>query len=557
MLFGSGSATEHDEQPPVAAIGPSAGTYAGTPIGFRAWVTRTMESAVPVFPMHTPRREVLKAVKEADLEILRNTRDFLLVRDSVMMRDGSGQHVYLYGFEKGKLVIGPDSFYDRLYRGGEDGLDAEEVRWLTYMLEENPPSARTYNTIAWICATYDIDSVRDPKLAVRLALRANELNNYENPAVVDTLAAAYARAGDFDNAVSMQERAIAMQERAEPGMHERLDLYRNGKAYTEPVEKAPLYDGRRDRSIPEPISPQLLVNANRGNTRAQFLVSRYYLNNDIDYAMGIENPGLHWLRLAADAGDTWAMGKLGAAYVRGSFGVERNPEKGRRLLELAADQGEFVSAFNLSRFYSGKPGVEFPWDEAKASEWLQRAAELGMQKAIFEMAYRLDEGIGVERAPEKKKQHLASLALANYDIIEYLKDDAVPLISYEIEPLNAHIRADGEPGHVSLQRIMSIVDALQEDVENNALAARFDLDDLILMFHPEDATATAASLARSAARLGYHEAQLRVADYYESGFGLDPDPEIARRWRQRAAQNPNRGVSAQQDTAADPASLTD
>ena len=78
--------------------------------------------------------------------------------------------------------------------------------------------------------------VRDPVEAVKLAQRACELTNYEQPQLLDTLAAAYAAAGKFPEAVETAEKALkrsrdAGEEQVESEIHSRLDLYRSGKAY--------------------------------------------------------------------------------------------------------------------------------------------------------------------------------------------------------------------------------------------------------------------------------------------------------------------------------------
>jgi hypothetical protein len=48
---------------------------------------------------------------------------------------------------------------------------------------------------------------RDGKLAVAAATRAAELTNWKDRNVLETLAAAYAEAGDFASAVHWQQRA--------------------------------------------------------------------------------------------------------------------------------------------------------------------------------------------------------------------------------------------------------------------------------------------------------------------------------------------------------------
>jgi hypothetical protein len=100
-------------------------------------------------------------------------------------------------------------------------------------IEVDPTNPAAYNQLAWLLATADQPTVRDGPRAVQLALKACELSQWKNAAMLDTLAAAYARQGDYLKAVEWEQKAIGSQwtsddrERAQS----RLQLYRNGKAW--------------------------------------------------------------------------------------------------------------------------------------------------------------------------------------------------------------------------------------------------------------------------------------------------------------------------------------
>ncbi len=99
-----------------------------------------------------------------------------------------------------------------------------------------PDYAGPYNIKAWLLATVRDASVRNGEEAVRLAQEAVRLS--DDPNYRDTLAAAYAEAGQFDDAVAEQERAIEMLRTARRGdevadYQTRLDLYRYGQPYRE------------------------------------------------------------------------------------------------------------------------------------------------------------------------------------------------------------------------------------------------------------------------------------------------------------------------------------
>jgi len=71
-----------------------------------------------------------------------------------------------------------------------------------------PDSPRMLDELAWLLATYPDSKSRDGSEAVRLAERACALTERRIPALLDTLAAAYAEGGDFPRAISVAEEAL-------------------------------------------------------------------------------------------------------------------------------------------------------------------------------------------------------------------------------------------------------------------------------------------------------------------------------------------------------------
>jgi tetratricopeptide (TPR) repeat protein len=71
-----------------------------------------------------------------------------------------------------------------------------------------PDSPRMLDELAWLLATYPDSKSRDGTEAVQLAERACTLTDRRIPALLDTLAAAYAEAGDFSRAISTIEEAL-------------------------------------------------------------------------------------------------------------------------------------------------------------------------------------------------------------------------------------------------------------------------------------------------------------------------------------------------------------
>jgi len=90
----------------------------------------------------------------------------------------------------------------------------------------------TYNGLAWLYATAHDKQHRNGAEAVKLATKACELTSWKDAAIIDTLAAAYAETGDFQQAEHYQTMAIRLARgslRAE--LLPRLGLYKAKKAY--------------------------------------------------------------------------------------------------------------------------------------------------------------------------------------------------------------------------------------------------------------------------------------------------------------------------------------
>jgi tetratricopeptide (TPR) repeat protein/mono/diheme cytochrome c family protein len=92
---------------------------------------------------------------------------------------------------------------------------------------------------SWLLSAHADARVRQPQEAIRLAERAADLTGRQDPNALDALAAAYAAAGRFDEAVAAGEAAIARaQDGAGPGraddIRARVELYRRRTAFIVP-----------------------------------------------------------------------------------------------------------------------------------------------------------------------------------------------------------------------------------------------------------------------------------------------------------------------------------
>jgi tetratricopeptide (TPR) repeat protein len=101
------------------------------------------------------------------------------------------------------------------------------------------PSVLSANNLAWILATAPDERLRNDKEALRLADIACRANDFESPDLLDTLAAANANAGRYDNAVQWVDKAIAIataekNSRLASALKTRREAYLAKRPYRDP-----------------------------------------------------------------------------------------------------------------------------------------------------------------------------------------------------------------------------------------------------------------------------------------------------------------------------------
>jgi tetratricopeptide (TPR) repeat protein len=120
------------------------------------------------------------------------------------------------------------------------GHAPEAIEHYAQALWLQPDFADAYNNLARLLATHAPAERGDVVRAVSLAQRACELTDNRRAGYLDTLAAAYAAAGRFSEAVATAQKAIELARAAGPpklvGEYEaRLELYRSGHACLQSV----------------------------------------------------------------------------------------------------------------------------------------------------------------------------------------------------------------------------------------------------------------------------------------------------------------------------------
>ncbi len=94
----------------------------------------------------------------------------------------------------------------------QQGRMEEAIAQFQKALTINPDYVGAQNNMAWVLATCPQASLRNGIKAVGLAERANQLTGGKNPVILATLAAAYAEAGRFPEAIETVRRAMQLAE---------------------------------------------------------------------------------------------------------------------------------------------------------------------------------------------------------------------------------------------------------------------------------------------------------------------------------------------------------
>jgi tetratricopeptide (TPR) repeat protein len=91
----------------------------------------------------------------------------------------------------------------------------EAIEHLEQAMQLKPSWYEPAIWMARILATYPDSEVRDPNNAIIIATHAAELTKYQDPEVLETLAASYAAAGQFELAVKTAQEALALASAAQ------------------------------------------------------------------------------------------------------------------------------------------------------------------------------------------------------------------------------------------------------------------------------------------------------------------------------------------------------
>ena len=133
-----------------------------------------------------------------------------------------------------RLCPRPDTIWAICWPGWKNQEAIEQYRRL--LQAGAPDCVEAQNNLAWLLATCEPDDGGDAARAVQLAERARQQGGRDDPQRLDTLAAAYAAAGRFPEAVTTAEKAIQLAQSAgqtalAKEIQSRCELYRAGRPY--------------------------------------------------------------------------------------------------------------------------------------------------------------------------------------------------------------------------------------------------------------------------------------------------------------------------------------
>lgn len=231
---------------------------------------------------------------------------------------------------------------------------------------------------------------------------------------------------------------------------------------------------------------------------------------------------LELLQQAADAGHAEAWTAIGFQYDMG-LGVEQDYGKAIGYYQKAADLGDALGLTNIGYSYYFGTGVE--QDYGKALEYFRKAADLGEGQAVNNLGDMYENGIGVEQdyvQAMKYYQQAAELgegyAYAGIGSLyrggKGVEQDLLKAAEYYKKALEL-----GVDDPVILQDVKELSESLRR-----AGAEARDAEDY----------GKAMELFLLAAELGNAEGWRDIGDLYESGLGVEKDPDQAAEYYQKA-----------------------
>jgi len=142
-----------------------------------------------------------------------------------------------------------DAYANRGWARGKAGDYDGAIKDLSQALKLHPADGLAYGNSAWIRATCPLERYRDGAKAVLNATKACELSQWKDWNDLDTLAAAYAEKGDFEQATRWATKAVALAPAADKSkVQARLELYQANQPFRDrPNVELPMPSDAREK----------------------------------------------------------------------------------------------------------------------------------------------------------------------------------------------------------------------------------------------------------------------------------------------------------------------
>jgi TPR repeat protein len=262
------------------------------------------------------------------------------------------------------------------------------------------------------------------------------------------------------------------------------------------------------------------TSAETGNTAAMLLIANIYFTGEMKEFDNKEK-ALSFLKRAKEKQSSRdVQTELGVMQMEGRY-LEKNYEAGLDLLKTSAEQGDAIAAFWLAKYYTLGQGVK--QSDQEALFWMEKSADQNYPMAEFNLGYSYLEG---KFTPKDNKQ-----------AFHYLKKAAVHG-HLEAKTHLAHCHAGGYGTRVDHQEAFRLY---QEAAAFNEPDAIYQTGLYYQRGHgvTRDDKEALRYFLQGGAELNDANCQVKLAEIYFFGVGVDKDPATGFQWAQRSAAQKN------------------